>query len=232
MSFKSAYGRYSILLLIVTIYSLTPAYFAYLVEPPADLPQGMLLHGAAFLLWYILFTVQIGLRTASRIGTHKTLGYLSLGLVAVLVVNGGQMLIGIMASYDPAWSEAFVFGRTSFVWAIGHTLVFFTGFYLLGVLNRKNSAAHKRYMMLASLSMISATVTRFAYLPYMPLDGTTITLLSTYLAFLIPWVIDLVQRRRIHRVLFVGTLLYLATQIACLAILPSTELGRALAFPF
>jgi len=231
LSYRSAYGFYAIALLVLIVVSLLPTYFPLMVSDPEALAPEIRIHGAVFFAWYIFFTIQVGLKGARRLALHKLLGALSIPLVAYLVYEGALVLWGVMASYDPAWSEAFLRGRVSFVWAIIHTLVSFATFYGLAILYRKNGAAHRRLMLLAALSMVSASVTRFAYVSFVPIDGTALTLILTYVFFLVPVLVEFVQRRRVHPALVWGTILYLVTQLLAMGLMPSTALGRALAFP-
>ena len=231
-SFRSAYSRFSLLLLAVTIVSLVPQYFSTLLNAPGEMSAELALHGAAFLAWYILFTLQSGLVSAGRVATHRKLGYLSIPFAAFLIVSGAAMLIGTMQSYQPDWTDQHLFSRTSFVWAIFHTLVSFGTFYIFAIVLRRRSAHHKRFILLASLSMMAASITRFAYLPIIPIDGTAFTLLSTYLLLAVPLVIDLRRHGRIHPVLKYGTGIYVVTQLLAMGVLPGTDFGRGLAFPF
>ena len=140
--------------------------------------------------------------------------------------------LGVMQGYDSDWTAEFLLSRTSFVLAISHTLFSFTVFYVLGILFRKKLHFHKRFMLLASLSMISASVTRIAYLPMMPIAGVPLVLLSTFGFLLVPIVIDRVVFGRVHPVLKWSIPIYIATQIICIGLLPSNTIGRAIAFPF
>ncbi len=217
------YKNFSLFLLLFTIVTLIPHYEEVV---DADLPvrTSLIIHGALFLGWYILFYVQSLLVSRGSIVVHQRLGMLSLVLGVALLVSGVELLLSVMRSND--------LSRTSFVWGIVHTTLFFFASFVLALLNRKNSHAHKRLMALASLSMISASVTRVAYLPIVPIDGTAFTLLSTYAVLAVPIIIDRVRFGAIHPVLMWGIPFYIATQIVFVAVLPNTELGRQLAFPF
>ena len=229
-SFRSAYAKFSIVLLIVTVISLIPQFFTGLLNDPTGISPQLKIHGVVFLLWYLLFTVQAGLVGAKHTALHKKIGYTSIPFALFLIISGTLMLLGTMNSYQPDWTEQFLRSRTSFVWAIFHTLVSFTSFYLLAVLCRKRSQAHKRFMLLASLSMMAASITRFAYLPIIPIDGTAFTLLTTYALLATPLVIDRIRDKKIHPVLFYGTAIYVVTQLAAMGVMPSTAIGRELAF--
>lgn len=191
-----------------------------------------IIHGILYLGWYILFAVQSHLSATQNITLHKKLGYMSLLLVCALIYSGTDMLVGVMQSHDSSWTDGFLLSRTSFVLAILHTLLSFTGFYLLAIVFRKKLHLHKRFMILASLSMISASVTRVAFLPIIPIDGMIVTLLSTYALLLVPVFIDRIAFGRVHSVLKWGVPIYIITQIIFIGFMPSTQIGQTIAFPF
>ena len=229
-SFNSAYGKFSLLLLAITLVSLVPQYFTGLLAEPIGHSPQLIVHGAAFLAWYVLFSAQAGLASSGRIAIHRKLGYASIPFALLLVVSGGLMLAGTMQSYRPDWTEQYLYSRTSFVWAIAHTLVSFTVFYVLAVANRNNAKRHKRFMVLASLSMMAASITRFAYLPFIPIDGTTFTLLLTFTLLAIPLVIDRVRYGKVYPSLKYGTAAYVVTLLIAMGVMPATAIGRQLAF--
>ena len=229
-SFRSPYSKFSLLLLVITLASLVPQYFTGLLADPIELSSQLVVHGIAFLAWYVLFSLQACLVSSRNLNIHRMLGYASLPFALFLVVSGALMLAGTMQSYQPDWTEQYLFSRTSFVWAIFHTLVSFTTFYALAVLFRAKSQIHKRLILLASLSMMAASITRFAYLPIIPMDGTTFTLLFSYALLATPLIIDRVRHGYIHRALMYGTAIYVVTQIVAMGIMPATKIGRDLAF--
>lgn len=229
-SFRSAYSRFSLVLLVITFVALVPNFFTTLFTDPQKFSLEWTIHGLLFLGWYVLFTLQTALISSANIQLHKKLGAISIAFFIVLVVSAISMTLGTMHSYSPDWSPQQLMARTSFVWAILHTLAFFTGFYLLGIIFRKQGSIHKRFMLLASLSMMSATLTRFAYLPGFPINGVVFTLLGTYALLITPLVIDRVTQKRIHPVLTFGTLFYAVTQIIAIGIIPTTEFGKESAF--
>lgn len=230
VSFQSPIAKFSLLLLAITIVSLLPQFFSGLVSNPESISPQLLVHGWAFLLWYLLYSFQSGLIGARNIRLHKMLGYASIPFAVFLIASGAAMLLGTMASYSPDWTQEYLRSRTSFVWAIFHTLISFTAFYSLAVVYRERGQAHKRFMLLASLSMMSASITRFAFLSWIPIDGTLFTLLTTYGLLLTPLLIDRAQNNKVHPALLVGIPAYAVTQILAIGWVPTTSIGRSLAF--
>lgn len=229
-SFGSAYGKFSLLLLAITVVSLIPQYLVGLLVDPIEHSAHLIVHGIVFLSWYVLFSIQAGLVSAKRVSIHKKLGYGSIPFALFLVVSGGFMLAGTMQSYQPDWTEQYLFSRTSFVWAIFHTLASFTAFYVLAIFFRRKVQIHKRLMVLASLSMMAASITRFAYLPIVPIDGTAFTLMLTFTLLAVPLIIDRVKHGKIYPALKYGTAVYVLTLLIAMGVMPATAIGRNLAF--
>ena len=228
--FGSAYSRFSLLLLAITVLSLVPQFFTGLLADPVEHPLGLIVHGVVFLGWYVLFSMQTGLVATKNVAIHKKLGYATIPFAVFLIVSGGLMLAGTMQSYRADWTEQYLFSRTSFVWAIFHTLVSFSTFYVLAVVFRRRASIHKRLMILASLSMVSASITRFAYLPIIPIDGTVFTLLLTFALLAVPLVIDRAKHGKIQPSLKYGTAIYVVTLLFAIGFMPTTQIGRDLAF--
>lgn len=228
---RPIYGKFSILLLGIIIVSILPHYFE--IYKSSDLVSvSLIVHAILYLGWFILFAVQSSLSASGKISIHKKLGYTSLVLFALLFISGVQMLAVVMGSYDSSWDDWYLHSRASFVWGILHTLISFSIFYVLGVLYRAQLQAHKRFMLMASLSMISASITRVAFLPFIPVDGMAVTLLGTYGLLVAPMIMDRIIFKSVHPVFKWGVPLYVITQIVCIGMLPATEIGRAIAFPF
>lgn len=230
-SFRTAYSRFSLVLLALIAVSLLPHYHALLTKSAA-ISLALIIHAALYLIWFLLFTVQSSLISSRHTALHMKLGYWSIALFLLLMASGVYMMVGTMRSIDASWNAQQLASRASFVWGILHTLLSFAVFYCLAIGFRFRPQAHKRFMLLAALSMISASVTRVAYLPFIPIDGTALVLLSTYAFLITPMIIDRVQLKRIHPVLKWGVPTYIVTQILCIGFVPTTQWGKALAFPF
>lgn len=230
-SSQAVYGKFSIVIIIFMLITLLPHY-GKITSSTASVSAALVIHGIFYLGWHILFAVQSRLSSKKNVTLHKKLGYLSLLLISFLIYSGADLMIEIMKGFDSNWTPAFIRSRTSFVLAILHTLLSFICFCALGVVFRKKLHFHKRFMVLASLSMVAASVTRIAYLPIIPIGGVPFVLLITYGFLLAPVIIDRVTFGHVHPVLKWGVPVYLITQLLCIGVLPPTAIGQAVAFPF
>jgi len=185
--------------------------------------SGLVIHGAVFLVWYLLFVAQTALVGRRRIRLHRQMGLASL-LLALILIGSGLMMLAVTIERNTSGELT----QASFIWAIAHTLVCFTLFYGLGIIYRTKRDLHFGFMVLASLSMMSASITRFAYLPVIPIDGTAFTLLLTYLLLSTPLLIDRLTVGRIHPVFKFGVPIYALTQLLSIGLIPGTQFGKSL----
>lgn len=130
-------------------------------------------HGWSFFLWYLLLPVQAGLVASGRVAVHRTLGYVSLALGAVMIVTGlivsaVQVELALRPDGNPFWQLMAVpiFG----IW------ILFTWFYVVAMVRRRRPADHKRYIMLASAAALSAATFRIvlriaAFAPWSAIAG-------------------------------------------------------------
>lgn len=147
----------------------------FLHESPAA-PVVVYVHAAVFSTWLLLLTVQILLVVGDRVALHRRLGWLLAGWACLMAVLGpwaafaSQTLVMHGPDYDPPFLSIQLGGITSFLilTAWGLTL-------------RRNPAAHKRIMILATVGLVDAGFNRFSgwLWPAMP-NSVVVWYLWTY----------------------------------------------------
>ncbi|HEX6307502.1 MAG TPA: hypothetical protein VFZ69_04900 [Longimicrobiales bacterium] len=114
-------------------------------------------HGWTFFAWYVLLPLQAGLIRSRKVSHHRTLGLASTGLGALMITVG--LIVSLVQidrarapDGDPFWQLLGVpiFG----VW------VLFTAFYLEAMRRRRRIEDHKRLIILASATALSAATFR------------------------------------------------------------------------
>jgi hypothetical protein len=117
----------------------------------------LLLHGVVMTLWIGLFIAQIGLVAAGRAGLHRRVGVAGAGLALLIVV------VNVLAAIEA--------GRRGFTPTPQVTPIMFMAVPLFDVLvfavlvgaalwQRRQSANHKRLMLLATLGILTPAVAR------------------------------------------------------------------------
>jgi hypothetical protein len=119
------------------------------------------LHGLLFTAWIILLITQTSLVAAHRLKLHRRLGIAGFVLACLLSLAGLAVACESMARHFPLG-----LGYPGIVDQSGAILSVF-GFAILtyfGYRQRRNPAAHKRLMMLATISLLSAAFSRWPFL--------------------------------------------------------------------
>lgn len=129
-------------------------------------PTIIFIHGFFAAAWVVLFVVQSFLIQKNKYKTHMTLGYL--GLVIAL----GAGLTIIPAGFEQVKRELGLgFGEIAISGIVGvfTTAIMYLSLVAMGLWYRKNGAAHKRLMALATLVLLWPAWFRFRhYFPSVP----------------------------------------------------------------
>lgn len=107
-------------------------------------------HLLTVLAWFCLLLVQARLAAKGRFEKHRTVGRWSYALVPLIIV--GFVLVahyGQRRNPEPALLGAAIFDGGLFLL-----------FYVLAMVNRRNSAYHSRYLLLATVAFMNAPIGR------------------------------------------------------------------------
>ena len=118
----------------------------------------LIIHGVVFTGWYILILLQADFIRRARLTLHKTLGSFSLLLAVSMLITGHE----VAAYAYKTGTTAGPLNREGFQFLPFSDLLIFTVLYGLGFINRHTSDYHKRYMVLASISMLLPALGRLA----------------------------------------------------------------------
>lgn len=154
-------------------------------------------HGALLFGWLLFFILQASLVHRRRVLTHRQLGVAGALLCVAVVVSGVQ--VGLFATRrDLAGGgdgEAFVLGQ--FVNVLIEMLLF-GSLVLAAVLFRRDPEAHKRLLLLATISVIGPAWFRLRHLmPWVPQPLVVFGLLADSL-LLVAMARDWMVMRRVH----------------------------------
>jgi FtsH-binding integral membrane protein len=182
-------------------------YLAGMVH--ATLPSVIIhLHGAAFSCWILLLVTQTSLVAAGRVDIHRRLGIFGFLLACAMVV------LGVLAGTDSlarGFAPPGLDAATFYVVPITDMLIFST-LVFFAFRNRSNPAAHKRFILIATIGLMIAAVARW---PFAPVYRNPIAAaLVTYLFLLLLVGYDLWSIRKVHRAtLWASALLIVVQQI-------------------
>jgi len=168
-----------------------PSYFNRSAEFPPLTPLYQL-HGAVFTAWIVLLVAQTALVAGRRTDIHRTLGVAGALLATVVFVVGVAVSVETLRrNGGPPGGDP----RKFFAIPIGDIIVFAV---LVGVavLQRQQSDTHKRLMLLATISLLTAAVGRF--LRQVGMGGAPNLFYGTDALVLALVIYDLFSRGRVH----------------------------------
>lgn len=148
-------------------------------------------HGILFSGWVVLFLVQAALAASGQTKLHRRLGVAAAGLAVIMVVTAPPMAIALARRGMPP-GEPLVF-----LLVILTDLLLFGVFVGAGLFNRRQRETHKRFMVLAMVSMLPPGISRWPIAVQHPAP----VIMGVMLVFLAAAPIcDLLARRRLNRV--------------------------------
>ena len=217
----------SLAILAVVVVGFAPTLYlrAFFDVPPV--PFYVLAHGVALTAWFACLAAQATLVRAGRVATHRRLGQAGLVVAAAVVVTGLTVTFGavhrVRAAGLDLGADTSVLGLTGgqsvldfltfVVWANLGSVATFIVLVAAAVWLRRNGAAHKRLMLLASLSILAPAIARIARLP--GLGGDTGPVVPLVVLVLLAAVIvnDWRTLRRVHPATLAGAGLTIALAI-------------------
>lgn len=190
---------------IVILLGFVPNIIHHYASGQPDYPLVIDIHAAAFVAWLVLLSVQLGLIRARRYDVHRKVGAFGGALALAMLVLGPWA--GIVAEQvnfgtpngDPPFLGVEFIEMITFILVVGAAISL-----------RRDAAAHKRLMLLATLFLTTAGFGRWLYdplhvmlgdgvLPYIvEFFGGTILLVLALGAY------DYSTRRRLHPAYIAG----------------------------
>jgi hypothetical protein len=164
-------------------------------------------HGAFYTLWVLQFVVQVSLVSRRRLDLHRKMGLFG-GLLAVAMVVLG-VLGALTAASRPTGFVSVPVPPLQFLAVPLFDMVLFPAFVGLALARRHNPQSHKRWMLLATLTLITAAIARWPVVGTLgPLVFFGIT--DLFIVALAIW--DFRSRGRVHPVTLWGGLLFIISQ--------------------
>lgn len=164
-------------------------------------------HGVAFTAWIALLVTQVSLVAGGRTALHRKVGPFGAALAVVMVVLGTLGAL-IAARRATGFTEVPV-PPLQFLAIPLFDMVLFSAFVWLAIAWRRNPQSHKRLMLLATITLVTAAIARWpGVFQFGPLAFFGLTdLFVVALAF---W--DFRSRGRLHPVTLWGGLAIIVSQ--------------------
>ena len=180
-------------------------YFNGLAATPFPLSPLLHLHGAVYSAWMLLLVTQTTLISRGHVAWHRRLGFAGIALAASMIVLGTAVAItrtasGAILDHGPplVFLAVPIFGMLVFAVLVGAAVIL-----------RRRAAAHKRLMILATLELVAAAVSRLPFVEdWGPIGFFGVT--DLFVAALI--VYDRATLKRLHPATVWGGLTFVLSQ--------------------
>ncbi len=144
--------------LAIALVGFLPTYFLPLARGAFVAPPIVHIHGAVFYAWTLYFVAQTWFVASGRTPAHREWGLLGVALATAMVFMIFATMVAMM-QYRARFGfeeQALVFG-----WVQASGALFFGATIALAIMNVRKPEAHKRLMLLATISLLGAPIARW-----------------------------------------------------------------------
>ncbi|HEV2617275.1 MAG TPA: hypothetical protein VGU63_11785 [Candidatus Acidoferrales bacterium] len=174
----------------------------------AKLPSLLVhLHGAMFSCWLLLLIAQITLVSVGRVEWHQKLGIFGIILAALMVLVGMATLVAALRRH-----ASFGMGTDALFAADVLQLSAFAVLAFWAFSVRKDGAAHKRLILLATVALLGPALSRWPFAFVFSSAFVFFGILDSFLIFMMAF--DLWSRRRLHPATIGGSLIIAVMQFS------------------
>jgi hypothetical protein len=214
---RRVYTWAALVALLFVFAGFAPTYYLKGAFGTPELSTIKHVHGLVMTAWFVFFFVQVRLVATGNTLTHRKVGVIGV-VLALMVVTAGMMtaIASARAGVTPLPSiPPLVF----LVMPIGELVIFVTLF-TAAIVMRKRSPYHKRFMLLASIAMLTPAMAR---LPFVRDGGPPAFFGVTDLIILGCIAFDTVKNRRVHPAFIVGFVIVVVGQLGRLFVARTPE---------
>jgi hypothetical protein len=232
----------SILLLAIVLTGFSRTFFLRALFAVPPLAPHIYVHAVLMTAWFTLLVVQTSLVAAHRTDLHRRLGVI--GAVLAVAMAGVSLVtaLGLPAHFKadpvPNGTPMSPAGMIQIVWGNFATIALFCVFVSTAIWMRRRPEAHKRLLLLASISMVSPAIGRYvvdlnlwAASASVPAVVQVLLILVIALVIALPLTLvvhDLRTRRRLHPATAWGVAGYFVVGLGFQIGVSATAAGRAL----
>jgi hypothetical protein len=203
------FGGMAFAMLAVVLAGFSRSFFLRPLFPqhPAPAEAIFYVHGGVFFAWMLLLVVQTSLIASGRAALHRRIGPFGALLAVAMVALGTQA--ALVAATRPTGFTGIPIPPLQFLAVPLFDVVLFASFVGLAIARRRDAQSHKRWMLLASINLVTAAIARLpGVLPLGPLAFFGLT--DLFIVALALW--DWRSRGRLHRATVWGGALTIVSQ--------------------
>lgn len=225
ISDHSFFFTMSMILFMIVFGGFSNHFFFRSFTERAPLPNYLTLHAIIFTLWYIAYIWQNWLASRGKIIQHKTNGrYWSLFAIAV-VLSGIFVIYSTLKIYFESGDATF--GVSGLFWGNNLILLTFSAYVILGYIYRNKPQNHKRFFLLASISMLGPALGRMGRHSFMRISEDFMIneaiygLGGVFLLLLTLSIYDLYKSGKLYRATIIGLLWFFVSNVILFSIISS-----------
>ena len=166
------------------------------------------LHGVTMTAWVALFVTQVWLISSKRVRVHQRLGFMGIGLAALILPIGFVAAVRAAKYGSPSTPPGV--NPLGFMIVPLFDLIMFTIFFGAAIYYRKKPAQHKMLMLLTAINFLPPAIARIPLASLQALGPLWFFGLPTVLVLLCLG-LDRWRHRRVNIVFLVGALLLVAS---------------------
>lgn len=198
--------------LLIVFSGFAPSLYLRPIFQPEPIPPYLYVHGIVLTSWFVLLFIQGLLIQSGRPALHRRLGVVGAVLAVVIPFAGLMATVGVVprlvASGVALDSDASALGigahgpvvafMATVVWGNVNNAVSFAVLAWAGLALRRRPAAHKRLMLLATISILGPALARIARFPFLGGEQGPFILTAMVTLLFAVVVHDLITIRRLH----------------------------------
>lgn len=205
-------------LLLTVLVGFAPSLYLRAFFETRELVPRLWVHGAFLTAWFVALWLQATLVATGNVAVHRRLGWLAVAIgLGAFVTSMHVTLVRVAADT--------LMARTA--WSNLTSAVAFAVFLSAAVALRRDSATHKRLLLLASIAMVQPAIARiffFGGFGVAPLTGA----LVVSLLFLLPLAgHDFVTRGKLHSTTLIGGGCLAAAKLIAVFVIAASNWGQA-----
>lgn len=164
--------RLALACLGVALFGFLPSFFAPLAGGAFHRPPVFWLHIALFFAWPVFFCTQAYLAARGRVQAHREWGVLGAALAAAMVISVFAAVIVRLNEVPaiPEWQA----GSPQFAWLDASGMLFFSVCIITALASTRRPEAHRRWMLLGTISLLNAPAARWTGMLLPALTGKTL----------------------------------------------------------
>ncbi len=219
----------AVVLLLVVLVGFAPTFYLRSAFDAPELSWSVIVHGLILTSWFVAFALQAALVAWRRTALHRAWGWAGAAIGLAVIVSGGLATPYRMAELAAQGRlERLMATAPIIVWSNTASIVAFAILLAAAIVLRRRPDAHKRLMLLASISITQPALARIFRWPVFGAPGMEGVWLAVAASFALVGVVivyDLLSRRSIHPATVAGAAVFSSLKLGGVFLLAPSPLG-------